>query len=62
MNRHWREEIACDITIDCIDYITGIGNAHSIYWQSVFGLRASTVIPSTDAFLELRLNLFMSFS
>ena len=26
--------------IDCIDYVTGIGNAHSIYWQSVFRLRA----------------------
>ena len=28
------------IGIDCIDYVTGIGNAHSIYWQSVFHLRA----------------------
>ena len=32
------------VSIDCIDYVTGIGNAHSIYWQSVFRLRA----PSTD--------------
>ena len=27
-------------SIDCIDYATGIGNAHSIYWQSVFRLCA----------------------
>ena len=26
--------------IDCIDYVTRIGNAHSIYWHSVFRLRA----------------------
>ena len=26
--------------IDCIDYVTGIGNTHSIYWHSVFRLRA----------------------
>jgi hypothetical protein len=26
-------------TIDYIDYVTGIGNAHSIYWHSVFRLR-----------------------
>ena len=38
----WFSRIGLGINsiIDCIDYVTGIGNAHSIYWQSVFRLRA----------------------
>ena len=40
--------------IDCIDYVTGIGNTYSIYSHSVFRCtRASTVIPSTAKCISL---------
>ena len=49
LNKSALQAMTCPVTaahvvegdiIDCIDYVTGIGNVHSIYWHSVFLLRA----------------------